>query len=170
MKGVIRTDEDAIKEALVQVAKLMVISAITAPKARGADNVVCRIMDDEETINRIADKMEELAPELGEVFLRDSRSLRNSKVLLLMGCKMTEAGMKVRIESIGITEDVALSIVNLGIALGSAVKTASILNVDNRIMFTVGKAAKELRLLDADIVLGIPLNASSKNIYFDRRS
>ncbi|ACB08176.1 Uncharacterized ferredoxin domain-containin protein-like protein [Candidatus Korarchaeum cryptofilum OPF8] len=48
------------------------------------------------------------------------------------------------------------------------VKTASLLNVDNRIMFTVGRAAMKMKLLDADIVLGIPLNASPKNIYFDR--
>ncbi|MEM0017306.1 MAG: DUF2148 domain-containing protein [Candidatus Korarchaeum sp.] len=161
---------DELREALVQVARLMMISAITAPKARGVDNVICRIIDDGEIISKIADKMEELASELGDVFLRDSRSLRNSEVLLLVGCKMAEAGMKERIEGIGITEDVALSIINLGIALGSAVKTASTLNVDNRIMFTVGKAAKRLGLLDADIVLGVPLSVSSKNIYFDRRN
>ncbi|MEM1983858.1 MAG: DUF2148 domain-containing protein [Candidatus Korarchaeum sp.] len=161
---------DELREALVQVARLMMISAITAPKARGVNNVICRIIDDGEIISKIADKMEELASELGDVFLRDSRSLRNSEVLLLVGCKMAEAGMKERIESIGITEDVALSIINLGIALGSAVKTASTLNVDNRIMFTVGKAAKRLGLLDADIVLGVPLSVSSKNIYFDRRN
>jgi hypothetical protein len=50
----------------------------------------------------------------------------------------------------------------------SAVKTASIHNVDNRIMYTIGVAAKKLGLLDADVILGIPLSATSKNIYFDR--
>lgn len=78
-------------------------------------------MDDGETINRTADEMEELTSELSEIFFRDSRSLRNSKVLLLMGCEMAEVGIRVRMESIGIAEDVALSIVNLGIALGSTV-------------------------------------------------
>jgi uncharacterized ferredoxin-like protein len=61
-----------------------------------------------------------------------------------------------------------MSLVNLGIAVGSAVKTASIHNVDNRIMYTIGVAAKRLGLLDADVILGIPLSATSKNIYFDR--
>ncbi|MCS7102905.1 MAG: DUF2148 domain-containing protein [Candidatus Korarchaeum sp.] len=163
-------DKSEVKEALVQVARLMVISAITAPKARGVDNVVCKVVEDEGTISMIADEMERLSSELSEVFLRDSKSLRNTKVLVLMGCKIAEAGMKERIESMGITEDVALSIINLGIALGSAVKTASMLNVDNRIMFTVGKAAKRLGLLDADIVLGIPMSVTPKNIYFDRRN
>ncbi|MEM4628009.1 MAG: ferredoxin domain-containing protein, partial [Ignisphaera sp.] len=60
------------------------------------------------------------------------------------------------------------SIVNLGIALGSAAKLASILNVDNRIMFTIGVAAQEMKLIDADYTFGIPLSATSKNIYFDR--
>lgn len=93
--------------------------------------------------------------------------MRNSKVLLLIGCKIVEI-MGNRMTDIGISEDMILSILNLGIALGSAVKTASLLNVDNRIMFTVGRAAMKMKLLDADIVLGIPLNASPKNIYFDR--
>jgi len=59
-------------------------------------------------------------------------------------------------------------LVNLGIAIGSAVRTASILNIDNRVMFSIGVAARELGLLDADIVYGIPLSTKSKNIYFDR--
>jgi len=57
----------------------------------------------------------------------------------------------------------------VGIAVGSAVKTASLLNVDNRVMFTAGVAAQELRLIDADVALGIPLSATAKNVYFDRR-
>ena len=57
---------------------------------------------------------------------------------------------------------------DLGIALGSAVKTASEMNIDNRLMYTLGAAAKELELLDADVIIDIPLSATGKNIYFDR--
>jgi uncharacterized ferredoxin-like protein len=32
-----------------------------------------------------------------------------------------------------------------------------------------GAAAKKLRLLDSDIIIGIPLSATGKNIYFDRQ-
>jgi uncharacterized ferredoxin-like protein len=56
----------------------------------------------------------------------------------------------------------------MGIALGSAVKTASLLNVDNRIMYRVGVVAREMGLIDADFAMGIPLSATSKSIYFDR--
>jgi uncharacterized ferredoxin-like protein len=61
-------------------------------------------------------------------------------------------------------------LLDLGIALGSAVKTASVLNVDNRIMYRIGVAAKRLNLLpEASIIVGIPLSAKGKNIYFDRK-
>ncbi len=52
--------------------------------------------------------------------------------------------------------------------LGSAVKTAQMLNVDNRIMYRIGVVARRLKMIDADFVMGIPLSVSGKNIYFDR--
>jgi len=56
----------------------------------------------------------------------------------------------------------------MGIAIGSAVKTASIHNLDNRIMYRAGMIARKLKLIDADYVMGIPLSNASKSIYFDR--
>ncbi|RLD93065.1 MAG: hypothetical protein DRI93_05775, partial [Aquificota bacterium] len=61
-----------------------------------------------------------------------------------------------------------IRVLDLGIALGSAVKTASIHNVDNRIMYRVGVLARKLEMIDADIVMGIPLSVSGKSPYFDR--
>ena len=59
---------------------------------------------------------------------------------------------------------------DLGIALGSAVKTAMDLNIDNRIMYRIGTAAKRLNMLpEADVIMGVPLSAKGKSIYFDRR-
>jgi uncharacterized ferredoxin-like protein len=58
---------------------------------------------------------------------------------------------------------------DMGIALGSAVKTASPFNVDNRAMYTAGVSALSLGLLEGcSIAYGIPLKASGKNIFFDR--
>jgi uncharacterized ferredoxin-like protein len=62
----------------------------------------------------------------------------------------------------------ALRLLDLGIALGSAVKTASLLNVDNRIMYRIGTVARRMGLCDWDLVMGIPLSATGKSIYFDR--
>jgi len=43
--------------------------------------------------------------------------------------------------------------------------------VDNRVMYTIGMAVKELGLLgsEAAIIYGIPLSATSKNPFFDRK-
>ena len=62
----------------------------------------------------------------------------------------------------------AFRLLDMGIALGSAVKTASNLNVDNRIMYRVGAVARDMELVDWDFVMGIPLSISGKSIYFDR--
>ena len=58
---------------------------------------------------------------------------------------------------------------DLGIALGSAVKTAQIHNVDNRIFYSAGVAALSLGYLpDCTTAYGIPLSITGKNIFFDR--
>ena len=58
---------------------------------------------------------------------------------------------------------------DLGIALGSAAKIASNMNVDNRIMYSIGVAARRLGIGGSNIVHGIPLSASGKNVFFDRK-
>jgi uncharacterized ferredoxin-like protein len=62
----------------------------------------------------------------------------------------------------------AFRLLDMGIALGSAVKTASLLNVDNRIMYRIGVVARHMGIVDWDFVMGIPLSATGKNIFFDR--
>ena len=62
-----------------------------------------------------------------------------------------------------------LRLLDLGIALGSAVKTASLHNIDNRIMYRAGAIALKLGLIkDVQVAIGIPLAITGKNIYFDR--
>jgi uncharacterized ferredoxin-like protein len=158
---------DAIREGVIQVAKLMVLSAVTAPKGRGVDNVLARILDRREELELLAKTMEELSSEYGDVFARDASSVRKSDAVVLIGCRIADFKLR-QPKELEVDLNLAMSLVNLGIAVGSAVKTASIHNVDNRIMYTVGVAAKKLGLLDADVILGIPLSATSKNIYFDR--
>ncbi len=61
-----------------------------------------------------------------------------------------------------------MKLMDLGIAVGSAVKTAMIHNADNRIMLSADRIAKDLGFLNVDHVLAIPLAASGKNVFFDR--
>lgn len=162
-------EADSIRESILEVAKLMVAAAKTAPKARGVDNVVSVILDKGEELEALAAKMEELASAYGDFFKRDANNVRNSDVVVLIGCKIAEFKLT-QPPKWPCTADIANSLINLGIALGSAVKVASILNIDNRIMFSIGVAAQELGFIDADVVYGIPLSARAKNIYFDRRA
>jgi uncharacterized ferredoxin-like protein len=160
-------EKEALRNGVIRVAELMIISAKTAPKARGVDNIVSTIIVDREELEKLARKMEDLAPLHGEFFKRDADSVRKSDAVVLIGCKIVDIGLK-KPEVYKYDPGLINSIVNLGIALGSAVKTASILNVDNRIMYSLGVAAQELKLIDADVVYGIPLSVKSKNIFFDR--
>jgi len=157
-----------LREGVLEVAKMMALSARTAPKARGIDNIEVKILNTKEELELLASKMEELSKEFGDFFLRDAQNVRNSVAVVLIGGKIIDLGLK-NPRSWGLDVSVVCSLVNLGIAVGSAVKTASLHNVDNRVMFTAGVAAQELGLIKADYVFGIPLSATPKNIYFDRR-
>ncbi|MCQ8898199.1 MAG: ferredoxin domain-containing protein, partial [Hadesarchaea archaeon] len=52
--------------------------------------------------------------------------------------------------------------------LGSAAKTASLLNADNRMMFSAGVAARKAGMMEADVVIALPLSATGKSPFFDR--
>ena len=59
---------------------------------------------------------------------------------------------------------------DLGIAIGSAVSVATDARVDNRVMFSIGRAAMEMKLLGDRVcqMVGIPLSVSGKSPFFDR--
>ena len=177
-----QSEKDAIKMA----AALMAASARTAPKAGGIDNVKSLILDGDD-LQELADAMERKAeekPSLSEIFIRDAKNLRNSSSVLLIGVagksKVTidcgacgypscEQFDKVRKRTKDFEgPNCMLQLIDLGIALGSAAKLASELNIDNRIMYTIGTAAKKIGLLDSDVIMGIPLSATGKSPYFDR--
>jgi uncharacterized ferredoxin-like protein len=164
---VVEGREEVVKESAVQVARLMALSAITAPKARGVDNVVVGVLKDRAAMERLAEAMEKMAEQMGDFFKRDADNIRRSTAVVLIGCKIKNIDVKTP-PGYPYDLNLVLNILNLGIAVGSAAKTASLHNVDNRVMFSAGFAAQMLKLIDADVVLAIPLSATSKNIYFDR--
>ncbi|MEM1546554.1 MAG: DUF2148 domain-containing protein [Candidatus Methanomethylicia archaeon] len=173
-----------VDESLVYVLKLMTVSVKTAPKARGIDRLQAIIVTGEEK-NILANEMEKLK-DVMPGFERDALNVRNSNAVLLIGfkggkgynlncggcgyknCKDFEENVVRKTDWAFTGPSCIYDLINLGIALGSAVKTASNLNVDNRIMFTVGVAAKRLKLMDADVIIGIPVSSYGKSIYFDR--
>jgi uncharacterized ferredoxin-like protein len=159
----------------------MAISARTAPKSAGQDFVVTRIVVGDD-LQRLAEKMVEFGERTGKKnFDRDGANVRNSAAVLLIGIKDAKP-VGLNCGACGFDKclkpnthegefkgpQCAYRLLDMGIALGSAVKTASLLNVDNRIMYRVGVVAREMGLIDADYVMGIPLSATGKSIYFDR--
>jgi uncharacterized ferredoxin-like protein len=174
------------KQAILDVAKLMLISARTAPKSGGADDLVLAVVYGREK-DEIAAEMDKIAEERKlKGFKRDGKNLRESEAALLVGVKGPKSfglncgacGYKTCEEFNKAEKGPGLDFVgptclfkalDMGIALGSAAKTASLLNVDSRIMYRIGTAAKRLKLLpEAHIIMGIPISATGKSIYFDR--
>ena len=161
-------ERELVGRGVEVVAGLMAVSAKTAPKAKGVDNIVVKALLDRGELEKLAEKMEELAGEYGDFFRRDAENVRNSDGVIVIGARVVDLGLKTP-PDYGVDVNVAMALVNLGIAVGSAVKTASLLNVDNRIMYSIGVAAKRMGIVDADYVLGIPLSVKGKNIFFDRK-
>jgi uncharacterized ferredoxin-like protein len=179
--------ETAEKEALLEAAKFMLVAARTAPKTAGLDDVLTLIVYGVEK-DRIAAEMEKIGEERKiEGFRRDAKNVRDSEAVVLVGvrggysiglncgacghksCIDFEAAEKLKGEDF-VGPTCVFKALDLGIALGSAVKIASILNVDNRIMYRIGTAALRLGMLpEATVAMGIPISAKGKNIYFDRR-
>ncbi len=173
-----------MNEAVKLVGDLMAISARTAPKAGGQDYVVIEVVSDEKDLKRLAAEMEKYGAEVPKKnFDRDGRNVANSAAVVLIGLKdATTVGLNCgtcgnsRCKELPPAKEgsefkgpfCAWRFIDLGIAAGSAVKTASILNVDNRVMYRIGVLARKLGLIDADVVLGIPLSATGKSPYFDR--
>ena len=163
------------------VAELMAVSARTAPKSAGKDFVVTEIIEGDD-VQALVEMMYEFGERTGKKdFDRDGANVRDSDVVLLIGLKNTKA-VGLNCGACGFDKclkpnthegefkgpQCAYRLLDMGIALGSAVKTASLLNVDNRIMYRAGVVAREMGLIDADYVMGIPLSATGKSIYFDR--
>ena len=170
--------DDTIK----MVAELMAISARTAPKAVGKDFLDIRVISGQD-IKVLGEKMISISAERGEPnFRRDGKNVLDSSAILLIGLRSHPAlglncgacgfdcdGFNEKCNSMDFEGPNCLyRVLDMGIAIGSAVKTASMMNVDNRVMYRIGVAAKQLGILDSQVVMGIPLSATGKSPYFDR--
>lgn len=177
-------------KAVEMVAELMALSARTAPKGKGQDSLVIKVVTGDD-VQRLAAEMRRLGEALGiKILLRDSGNMEKSDACVVIGCKGKDvAGIDcsgcgfVTCKDMLAAQDsnaalkkpfhgpnCAIKMADLGIALGSAAKTAGLHNVDNRIMFTAGVGALSLGWMEGcSIAYGLPLKASGKSIYFDRQ-
>ena len=178
------------KEAVEMGASMMAMSARTAPKTRGVDSVKTVILtgkDLEKLAAAMEEKVKEKSTELPG-FKRDADNVRSSAAVLIIGVSRDPKRMEIPLncgacgyknckdllasgkrEGEDFTGPICVfQAIDLGIALGSAVKLAGELSIDNRIMYTIGAAARKMNLLDSDVIIGIPLSVTGKNPYFDR--
>jgi len=161
----------------------MCLAARTAPKTQGLDFVVTAIVEGP-SCQELGEAMARYGERTGKHnFDRDGNNIAHSPVVVLIGIKDAKpaglncaaCGFEQCIEINTLEGEFqgpqcAFRVLDMGIAIGSAVKTAGLLNADNRIMYRVGPVARELGLIDANYVMGIPLSATGKSIYFDRKA
>lgn len=168
------------KQAVLQVAALMTAAARTAPKTRGIDNIRVIAIDDEPTKQRIIGKMREIGQnENRPSLVRDAGNIEASPALVIIGVESNAAGLncgfcgKPTCEALEAAGGVcAFNSIDLGIATASAAEVAGRFHVDNRLMYSIGRAALDLNLFGNAKVrqaLGIPLSVTGKNPFFDRK-
>lgn len=171
------------KDVMELVAGFMALSARTAPKAAGKDFVETKVISGEQ-LEALADACVAYGRETNKPnWDRDGENVRQSDAVLLLSLKDAKTtGLNCGACGFDKCSDLpalrkgvefdgplcAWRIMDLGIALGSAAKTASIFNADNRIMYRVGVIAKKLGMIEGELVVGIPISATGKSIYFDR--
>jgi uncharacterized ferredoxin-like protein len=173
------SDREFKDKMVEQIAQEMCLAARTAPKARGTDLLEIAIIKGD-TIKKLSEKMLKIGEkENNRTFLRDGDNIAKAPVVVLIGTKTQYLGLRYcgfcgytgcaeaeKAEAI-----CAFNTGDLGIAVGSAVSVAMDHRIDNRIMYSVGKAALEMGLLgkEAVVAYGIPLSATGKNPFFDRK-
>lgn len=172
----ILNERDVRREHMAWVARQMMTAARTAPKGKGIDVIeVATVLG--EDIGRLSGQMRTMFEQNGmKFFLRDAENILSADAVVLIGTREQSQGLNcgycgfAQCAARPSSVPCALNTVDLGIAVGSACATAADLRVDSRVMFSVGQAALQLGWLpDCYCVMAIPISASSKNPFFDRK-
>ncbi len=170
------------ESALLATAAAMCAAARTAPKGKGIDTIETLVLTGEEK-DALADKMDEIARrEFGGDpncwYFRDASNLRTADAVVLIGVRPSHRKIPFcsfcGFENCDACQNAGgncfFAGIDLGIAIGSAVAVAADARVDNRIMFSIGKAAAEMGYVEGDVLWnGIPLSISGKSPFFDRK-
>ena len=169
-------ERDARKEYMLQAAKQIMLAARTAPKGKGVDIIEIATLTDED-IDAVSAKMLQLAEETGMKFLiRDSENIQQADAMIVIGTRQAPQGLNCAYCGFATCAEkpwatpCAINSIDVGIAVGSACAKAADLRVDSRVMFSAGWAVEQLGLLkDCRQWIAIPISASSKNPFFDRK-
>src|SRR5881409_1874186 len=191
--------EDIRAETVMQAARTMAGAAMTAPKSGGmlfleGSPVFLEtvIVDDSQTRKRLADWMRARGKERREtIWFRDADVAEAIDAVLFVGmadwyppnydcgacgyatcAEFLHATKPLRddsaeLEFVGPTCN--LRDIDLGIAVGSAAKTAAIHSIDCRCQTRIAVAARKLGIIKADVAVGLSLSLTHKAVGFDRK-
>ena len=172
----IQNEREIRHEYVLQAVRQMMTAARTAPKGKGIDIIEVAMVTDED-IKRLSEELVIMSGETGlKFFLRDADNILQAEAIMIAGTRQQVQGLNCA--HCGFPTCVekpeavpcAINSVDLGIAVGSACATASDSRLDTRVMFSAGMAAQRLGMLgDCKCVMAIPVSASSKNPFFDRK-
>ena len=176
----IYNSEDMEMRAALEAAARVCAAARTAPKACGVDRIHTLTLTGADK-DAVAAEMERIGAEMSAgFFLRDAGNVRAAQVLVLIGIEEGVRGLNepcgyCHFENCqGCMEHNGVCVydpMDVGIALGSAAATAADCRMDNRILFTAGRAALSLGLMGEKVKLiyGLPLAVRGKSPFFDRK-
>lgn len=173
-------EQDLRDAAIFAVARKMMIAARTAPKAKGVDNLVIALLK-EDGIAEVSLLLREMVrrDNLPDFFLRDAVNILSARAMVVLGTRLSPLGLSpcgmcgfgnCSEKNEHPNHPCVFNTGDLGIALGSAVSVAMENRVDNRIMYTAGRALLEMGIFGAEvkIIYAIPLSVSAKNPFMDR--
>jgi uncharacterized ferredoxin-like protein len=136
-------------------------------------------IDDEPAKQKIIGRMREIAAKENRPSLaRDAGNIEASPALVIIGVESNTAGLncgfcgKPSCEALEQNNGIcAFNSIDLGIAAASAAEVAGRFHIDNRLMYSIGRAGLDLGLLGPKVkqALGIPLSVTGKNPFFDRK-
>jgi uncharacterized ferredoxin-like protein len=182
-----------------EVAKLMAAAAITAPKSGGQLFLAGKhlfietvIVDDRDTLTELATWMRARGKERREaIWFRDAEAAEAIDAVLFIGLRdwyppnydCGACGYATCAEFMHATKELRrqsdelefvgpqcnLRDIDLGIAVGSAAKTAAIHSIDARCQTRIAVAARKVGIIEADIAVALSLSLTHKAIGFDRR-
>ena len=191
--------DDLRADTVRQVAKLMAAAAVTAPKSGGQLFLQGKhlfietvIVDDHDTLTRLADWMRARGKERREaIWFRDADVAEAIDAALFVGLAdwyppnydCGACGYATCAEFLHATKQLQddsaelefagpqcnLRDIDLGIAVGSAAKTAAIHSIDCRCQTRIAVAARKLGVIRADVAVALSLSLTHKAVGFDRR-
>jgi uncharacterized ferredoxin-like protein len=190
--------QEIFLDALRNVANLCAVAAMTAPKSGGqlflkggTPFIETVIVEDKATLKHLAEWLRERGQKHKEaIWYRDADTAEKLDLVLFIGLAdwyppqydCGACGYETCAEFLqnkpsheGANEwefagpICQLRCIDLGIAVGSAAKTASLNNIDTRCQTRIAAAARHLKIIKADIAVALSMSVSHKNIFFDKK-